>query len=151
MDHVQQLFAADQFDRFAFGKALGVFRVSADAGDLDRVGLVMGQQAVHFAHDADANLLTLPLFALHECAAAVLAQNQVDAAVCTAQAGLFDAIALAAKCFAYQSFELAPAASGQALQGGTCVQKALPAALAQIGAQRGEPADAVTCPHRPYQ
>ncbi|OOX18081.1 hypothetical protein Xbuh_10120 [Xanthomonas axonopodis pv. bauhiniae] len=128
LDHVQQLFAADQFNRLAFGKALSVCRVSTDAGDLDRVGLVMRQQAVHLPHHADANLLALPLLALHQCTAAVLAQNQVDAAVCATQAGFFDAIALPAKGFAHQLFEPAPAASGQALQGGTCLQKASPAA-----------------------
>ncbi|AZU36873.1 hypothetical protein AC610_22360 [Xanthomonas phaseoli pv. phaseoli] len=49
----------------------------------------MSEQAIHFAHDADADLLTLPLLALHQRAAAVLAQDQVDAAVWAAQASFF--------------------------------------------------------------
>ncbi|AKS22096.1 hypothetical protein AAW18_20805 [Xanthomonas campestris pv. campestris] len=101
-DHVQQLFATDQFNRLAFSEALGVLSVGSDAGDLHCVRVVMGEQAEHFSHDADTDLMALPLLALHQRAAAVLAQDQVDAAVCAAQAGFFDAVALAAKGFAHQ-------------------------------------------------
>ncbi|KGE50442.1 hypothetical protein GW15_0221040 [Xanthomonas axonopodis pv. vasculorum] len=141
-NHVQQLFAANQFNRLAFGKLLGVFRVAADADDLHRVCLVMTEQAIHFSHDADADLLTLPLFTLHQRAAAILAQDQVDAAVWAAQAGFFDVVALAAEGVGDQLFELAPAAGSEAFQAAAGVEEAAASARAEVGDQRGEPANA---------
>ncbi|KGK57309.1 hypothetical protein NC00_13265 [Xanthomonas cannabis pv. phaseoli] len=101
-DHAQQPLAPNEFNRLAAGEALCISRIGANTDDLDRVGLVMREQAKHFPHDADADLLTLPLLALHQRAAAVLAQDQVDAAVGATQAGFFDAVTLAAKGFAHQ-------------------------------------------------
>ncbi|KCX00709.1 hypothetical protein AN652_18045 [Xanthomonas arboricola pv. pruni] len=100
--HFQQPFAVNQFNRLALGKAFCVLGVDANAGDLDRMGLVMREQAEHFPYYADADLLVLPLLALHQRAAAVLAQDQVDAAVGSAQTCFFDAVALAAKRIAHQ-------------------------------------------------
>ena len=102
LNHFQQLFAPNQLNRLTLCEALGIFCVGTDTGDLDRMGLVMGEQAKHLPHDADTDLMALPLLALHQRAAAVLAQDQVDAAVGAAQAGFFDAVALAAKGFAHQ-------------------------------------------------
>lgn len=121
-DHLQQLCTTDKLNRFTLCEALSIFGVAADANDLHRVGLVVDKQAGHFAHDADPGLLAPPLLALHQCAAAVPAQDQVDAAIGAAQAGFLHGVALAAEGFAYQQFELAPAALAEAFQIGAGVE-----------------------------
>lgn len=74
-------------------------------------------QSPHFANGGRAYAPRSPLLALHEFGAAALADDQVDAAILAAQAGLLHNVAAAAERFADQHLELAPAHAGRGCRG----------------------------------
>ena len=80
-DQMQKRGAINELNGFALGKSCGVVRIVAEADDLDAVDPMMVGESPHFAHDRDADLLASPLFALHQLATALLAQDEVDSSV----------------------------------------------------------------------
>lgn len=110
-------------------------RVKPYGSDAHRVRVVVGEQADHLAHHAHRHLPAPPLLALHQGAPAVLAQDQVHAAIGPAKAGFGHVVALPAVGLADQLFELAPADRGQALEAGAAVEQAAAPACVDEGHQ----------------
>ena len=77
----------------------------ADAHDLDAIGAVVVHQSPHFADRRRLHLAVAPLLALDQFGAAILAEDQVDAAVRSAKTGFLDRPTTAAEGFADQHFE----------------------------------------------
>jgi len=103
-------------------ESICVSRESVHCHDLHFIRPVMGKQPIHFPHDIHRHALAAPLLALHQHALSVAAQNQVDATVRSAQARLFDAVALAAECFAHHLLKLTPPQRRHALQTGERIE-----------------------------
>src|SRR6185437_4281394 len=107
---------------------------------------VVGEQPIHFSHDFHVHAFAAPLFALHQRDLAVLAQAQVDTAVCAAEASFLNSVALAPKGFANQHLELPPVHRAQAVE--TCLrfQQAVTLAADDQRTECGNTTDSEPCP-----
>ena len=106
---LKQILSTEEHDGLPFRKPGCIRSEPGHRHDLHLIGLMMCKQAIHFADDIHGYTFAAPVFALHQDASPLSAQDQVDASIRPAKSSLFDDVALAAECFTHKLFEFAPA------------------------------------------
>ena len=107
-DEAHEFRAVDECNLAALREVLRLAGERAGGDDNAVVGLLSTHDSEQFPHGPDAHLPCLPLLALDQRFLAVLAQNQIDPAVASGIARLFDAVALMAEQFARLYFKVLP-------------------------------------------